>query len=89
MSSDESTSPENDAPTEPPESGPGPLQDLFGLLDMVSDTAAELRKPSPDGRPKEIWVRWKIVNGITELTAAGTYRLEKELAEGEYEGRFR
>lgn len=90
MSSDETADtlpPPSDGPiaTEPGD----PVGSLFDLLDMVVETAEDLKKPRTDGRPKEIWVRWRNVEGGVEITACTLMQLEAPKGEGEHEGRFR
>lgn len=80
-----------EADTIPPGSDQGSnlVDDLFDLVDLAADTVAEYRGQGPDGRPKELWVRWKQVPGGVELTGCTVARLETPLSEGEHESRYR
>ena len=75
--------------TEPPESGPSALDELLGLVDSLSDVADEIRKPDPSGRPSEIWVRWRLDDGLVTIVSCTLAKLEEPLPEGEHEGRYR
>lgn len=78
---------EPDVPTDPV----GSFFDLWGTL---KEGARELAAPSPDGRPAELWVRWKSYPSeegeppIIEITACTVKKLEAPLAQDEHESSF-
>lgn len=68
---------------------PNPLDDLLSLLDAGTELVREMRD-SGDGRPPELWVRWRVVGGVVEILSCTVSRLdEEELDDGDYESRYR
>lgn len=76
---------EHSADTLPPD----PISELFDGVVMLQDMARELRQPDPSGRPRELFVRWRVVEGGVEIFSCTTAELPEACAEGEFQGVFR
>jgi hypothetical protein len=72
---------ERDRPTDP-------VGAFFDFFDSAKKLAKDFSGEREDGRPPEIWVRWRANSDGIEITACTVKKLDLPLGENEHEDSF-